>query len=107
MEEPNKNRDKRDELGRFIEGNLGGPGRPIGSISIKDEVRKHLEANPEDVKEIVSHFIKNNRELMWQMLEGRPSQQLDGNPDKPLTILVSKEVALKNSVPTSESKEKL
>lgn len=57
----------------FKPGESGNPaGRPKGSISIKDEVRKHLEANPEAVKEIVEHFVEKNRELMWQMLEGRP-----------------------------------
>lgn len=62
--------------GKFVTGNPGG-GRPRGSISIKDKVRQHLETHPEDVEEIVSHFVKNNRELMWQMMEGRPHQSGD------------------------------
>lgn len=68
---------KTDEKGRFVEGTAPGPGRPKGSISIKDRVRQYLEANPEDVEEIVRHFVKKNRELMWQMLEGRPSQGIE------------------------------
>ena len=64
---------KRDEKGRLLPGQTANPnGRPKGSISIKDEIRKHLEANPEEVQEIVKHFVKENRELMWTMLEGSP-----------------------------------
>jgi hypothetical protein len=68
---------KEQKPWQFKPGVSGNPkGRPKGSISIKDLVRKHLENNPEDLKEFVSHFIKDNRELAWQMLEGRPSQDL-------------------------------
>lgn len=62
----------------FKPGQSGNPkGRPKGSISIKDLVRKHLESHPKDLQEFVAHFIKSNRELAWQMLEGRPTQQAD------------------------------
>jgi hypothetical protein len=61
----------------FPKGVSGNPkGRPKGSLSIKDAVRQHLEANPTDFQEFVAHFIKDNRELAWQMLEGRPSQDV-------------------------------
>lgn len=52
-------------------------GRPKGSISLKDKVRNFLEEHPEEVEEIVKHFVKSNRELMWQMLEGRPASSTD------------------------------
>lgn len=68
---------KTDEKGRFMEGTAPGPGRPKGSISIKDKVRQYLDSHPEEVEEIVEHFVKKNRELMWQMLEGRPPQKLE------------------------------
>ena len=75
-----------DEKGRMIfpPGVSGNPaGRPKGSISIKAAIKKRLEENPEELKEIVEHFVKKNRELMWQMIEGRPSQQVDlGNVDE-------------------------
>lgn len=71
-----ENQIERDEKGRFLPGHEGGPGRPKGSISIKDKIRQYLEEHPEDVEEIVHHFIKDNRELMWQMLEGRPQQDV-------------------------------
>lgn len=80
---------KTDAKGRFMKGTKGGPGRTPGSISIKDLVRKHLEDNPEDLEEFVLHFIKTNRELAWQMIEGRPSQDVTSGGEKinPMPIL--------------------
>lgn len=73
----------RAEDGKFLEGHgIKSPGRPPGSLSIKEQIKKRLEEHPEEVKEIVEHFIKNNRELMWQMLEGKPKQQMEVDVDK-------------------------
>lgn len=47
-------------------------GRPKGSISIKDKIRQHLDEHPEEMGNIVKHFVEKNRELMWTMLEGSP-----------------------------------
>ena len=88
----------RGNKGYFLEGTAAGPGRPMGSKSIKDGVRKWLEDNPEDFEEFIGHFIKKNRELAWQMMEGRPSQKLEGDPSNPLIIQISKEIAEKNDV---------
>lgn len=76
LDEPISNGEKRNPDGTFAPGHIGGPGRPKGSISIKDLVRKHLENNPEDLSDFVTHFIKKNRELAWQMIEGRPQQDV-------------------------------
>lgn len=77
----------RGERGYFLEGTAAGPGRPIGSKSIKDAVRQYLVQNPEDFEEFITHFAKKNRELAWQMLEGRPSQGLGQADDlAPLQI---------------------
>ena len=66
----------RDEKGRLIPGhNLPGPGRPKGK-TIKERVREWLEEHPEDMEKFVEHFVKENKELAWQMLEGRPSQDV-------------------------------
>lgn len=68
----------RDENGRLLPGHapLPGAGRPKG-LSIKELVRKHLEENPQDLQEFVKHFVKKNKELAWQMLEGSPPKSVD------------------------------
>jgi hypothetical protein len=65
---------KHQVIGRpFPKGVSGNPnGRPKGSFSIKDKIRQHLEEHPEEVTEIIKYFVTENRELMWQMLEGSP-----------------------------------
>lgn len=57
----------------FPKGVSGNPGgRKKGSKSIKTMVREYLDEHPEQVDKIIWHFVNNNRELMWQMLEGKP-----------------------------------
>lgn len=68
----------RNEKGYFLEGHAPkSPGRPKGSKSIKDAVRQYLVDHPKDFQEYVKHFIIKNRELSWQMLEGKPAQATD------------------------------
>ncbi len=80
IKEPGKSGEKqveRNEKGQFVEGQSGNPeGKPKGVVSIKTEIMKRLKKNPGELKEIIEYFIKENRELMWQMLEGRPRQQV-------------------------------
>ena len=74
----------------FKPGQSGNPaGRPKGSFSIKEAVRRHLEEHPEDYKEYIEHFVKTNRELSWQMLEGRPQQDLTSKGEKLPTPLLN------------------
>lgn len=81
MDEPNEIGEKmeiRDEKGRFVEGHPDlGAGRPKGSISIKEKIRKRLMDNPEALEDIITYFVKDSRELMWQMLEGKPQQDVN------------------------------
>ena len=99
-----KKLDLHDENGKFKEGHVGIGGRPKGSISIKDEVRKHLEAHPEEVEEIVKHFVKTNRELMWQMLEGRPQQDVTSDGKAlPTPVYVPRDDSLKEDKPIEET----
>jgi hypothetical protein len=74
--------EKQEEVGykhppkrtRFKPGQSGNPkGRPKGT-SIKDRVRHYLENNPAEMEKFVAHFVTKNRELAWQMLEGKPKQ---------------------------------
>lgn len=72
-------RNKKDT--QFKVGNPGGPGRPKGK-TIKEQVREWLETHPDDNAAFVKHFIKTNRDLAWQMLEGRPAQDLTSGGEK-------------------------
>lgn len=45
-------------------------------MTIKERVRKWLEEHPDDMDAFVRFFVKENRDLTWQMLEGRPQQDV-------------------------------
>lgn len=85
------NKPQRDKLGRLLPGNTANPeGRPKGK-TIKERVRDWLEEHPEDMEDYVQHFIKKNRELSWQMLEGKPQQDVTtGGQPLPFTIIIEK-----------------
>lgn len=93
----------------FVKGDprINRAGRPKGK-TIKELVRDWLEDNPKDKKAFVEHFIKKNRELAWQMLEGRPQQDIisDGKA-LPTPIYAGSSVQEHNSnsedIPTKES----
>jgi hypothetical protein len=79
---PIKAEAKRRADGTFGAGNLANPlGRPKGK-TIKERVREYLEAHPDKMNEFVEHFINENRELAWQMLEGRPAQDMTSGGEK-------------------------
>lgn len=88
LEKQEENKPERDEKGRLLPGNTANPhGRPKGK-TIKERVLDWLENNPEDMEAFVQHFVKNNRDLAWQMLEGRPAQKTDvTSGGKPIPIL--------------------
>ena len=59
---------------QFVKGQSGNPGgRPKGSKSLKTFVKEYLENLPEDEK--IEYLKSLPEELVWQMAEGRPSQE--------------------------------
>ncbi len=77
MEETSKTSPQRDKKGRLLPGqvSLNPNGRPKLK-TIKERVREYLDQHPEDMDGFVKHFVTESRELAWQMLEGRPSQDV-------------------------------
>ena len=82
--------EKDPESGKFIEGNLGGPGRPVGMRNFTTKVRDALaklgakdhQGNPVAVEEalvekIIKMALAGDRkmiELIWNYLDGKPLQ---------------------------------
>lgn len=70
----------------------GGPGRPKGTVSITEALRRRLQAHPELIEEIVSAWIigaKTKPELLRELLdrlEGRVPQGIIGGDGGPLQI---------------------
>lgn len=99
----NKQWKNTDNLVPWKKGQSGNPkGRPKGK-TIKEMVRDWLDEHPDDMKSFVKHFVKNNKELAWQMLEGRPKG--DVLVDQSKTLIVQP-ILGGNSVPADNSDKK-
>lgn len=96
---PFKNGDKkeRDDKGRYIEGYEGGPGRPVGSLSIKNYIKKHLEENPGEFEKLCKYYMKDikMRDLLWKMIDGLPKQSVEhsGEVKIPVTSIIINPIA--------------
>lgn len=67
----------------FVKGdpNINRKGRPKEK-TIKERVRDWLEEHPEDMQAFVQFFVKKNRDLAWQMLEGKPQQDITSKGER-------------------------
>ena len=64
--------------------------------TIKDAIRAHFNNNPQQFKAFVENLISNHAGLVFQMLEGRPSQDItSGGSALPTPIL---NVLIDNSI---------
>ena len=52
-------------------------------------VRDYLEEHPQDMEAFVEYFVKENRELAWQMLEGKPFQAADVSTHAEVRYVIS------------------
>ena len=71
-----ENLDKDPKTGKFLLGHKGVGGRPKGSFSIKTKIIKKLEDNPEELEAVINYIIRNERALLFQMIDGRPAQDI-------------------------------
>ena len=90
---------ERDQKGRFVQGNLGGPGRPKG-LSITSLVRAELDKAPEGdestyaellIRELLKKAIQEGdhptQKMIWNYIDGLPQANLDVTSDnKPIFI---------------------
>ena len=75
----------RDDRGWFIQGALPGPGRPKGSISLVEHLKRHLRENEgKNAKEIVEATYRlaldghpQALKLVWDRIDGPVVQQVD------------------------------
>lgn len=110
--EPTENGTKpiKDEKGRFVQGNPGGPGRPPGSLSLVGLLKKKLEEIPDgEQKTWAELFIEKtlndsykgdptSKKLVWNYVEGLPHERIDVTSG-------GKPIPLFGNVPTDESNQ--
>lgn len=97
----------RNPDGTFPKGISGNPaGRPKGK-TIKERVLEYLEEHPKEMKDFVKHFVKDNRELAWQMLEGRPAQATDITSQGEKIVVLPNEIYAKHDTPPQPESDSL
>ncbi len=96
----NGEKPQKDKKGRFVEGNIGGPGKPPGSLSITALIKAELEKIPElKTKEgldgnpakkkwitmLIQKFLhqavaqgdRATQKLIWNYIDGLPKGSFD------------------------------
>src|SRR3990167_9670217 len=100
QEKQEKNKPLRDELGRLLPGHTANPnGRPKGK-TLKEFAREFLLNKTDEEKK---EWLKDlSKDMVWRMAEGNPHQTNETDLKGALILEISKEIALKNNVPTSD-----
>jgi len=82
----------RDKSGKFIKGHPKKGGKQLGSISIKTKIKQIFQKDPKRFKKFINELIDKQPSLVWQMLEGKPPQDitLGENPELPFNIIIEK-----------------
>jgi len=94
------NKPKRNEKGQLLPGNTANPnGRPIGSISLTDQIRKRIQELSPDQKRTALEWLADNIiqdaldgrdtqvKLVWNYLDGLPKANLDIKHDYSDTLI--------------------
>lgn len=81
----------------FKKGNNANPGgRPKGAKSLKTYAKEYFERLSDEEKLKFLNTI--DRELIWKMAEGNPSNELTGKDGTPLVLQISQEIAEKHAI---------
>ena len=89
---PIKPEPKRDELGRFGPGNNANPaGRPPG-VSFTERIKEIFLNDPKKFEATCKYYMDDPRmkELLWKMIDGMPKQQIGGDKDSPIEVVIKR-----------------
>ena len=101
-ENAGKKEEIRDKKGRYLKGKSGNlKGKPLGAknkFSFVGYWQERWAKNPKEFEALATAFMKddNLRSLIIQLVDGRPSQTIGGDPNNPLVIEISETIAQKN-----------
>ncbi len=100
----NLEEDKTSHL--WKKGDIPNPkGRPKGRFTIKGRIIKLLEERPDLLQEMVEYLVKNEQALILQMIDGRPSQSIEGQVQVlPFNFIIEKAEPNKLLVQSTETK---
>ena len=88
---------KTDKKGRFLPGTAPGPGRPKGSISMKEFARKFLMSMNDEQK--IEFLNSLNPDVVWRMAEGNPANDMKIDGEVKHTLYLPSELLEKNDIP--------
>lgn len=81
----------RDERGRLLPNqvSLNPNGKPKGTYSLKSKIIQLLKDNPDIEKKLVNDLLKKEQGLIYQMIDGRPKQDVSVEQKEPPTPILS------------------